>query len=324
MLTDREVLQRLWDTGHFHSPLALAISKVKESDLDRLKMDDLVVLAAGISYQEFMRIDLEPFAFRFHRRMLVADGVIGPATREQMLMPRCAVPDYADPEQAVGNGSWPEPCQKGGVKVHFDTSSMPAALKPRWDKIKADVLAIYADVGLRIVEVQQKAGANITMWWAFLAGSTIGIAEFNSESCSDVVTCRLDTGYTGYVASLLAHEMGHNCNLQHRSQGGIMHPSIRPDPVPFTWRNDPSFPDLVRYFGGQPIDPAPTPTPTPVPVDAPAISGAVFGEQVGSVFAIRGEMGLTVTPQTKPGSYNYIIVPGAATGQYKPVPKPSI
>ncbi len=322
-MTDAEVIQKLWDTGHFHSPMALSHSLVKQSDLASLTLADKVVMAATQSYQDFMRIDLEPFAFRFHRRMLIPDGIVGPATREQMLMPRCAVPDYQDPDHAIGDGSWPEPCQKAGVKVHFDTSAMPTALESRWVQIKTDVLAIYADIGLRIIEVANKSEANITMWWTWLAGSTIGIAQFNGESCSDVVTCRLDTGYTGYVASLLAHEMGHNCNLQHRSQGGIMHPSIQRDPSPFTWRNDPSFPDLVRYFGGEPIEPPTPPVPTPGPV-APPLTGNVFGEQVGSEFAIRGEMTLTLDATVKPGKHTYIIVPSGVRGQYRPIQKPTL
>lgn len=314
-MTDAEVIQRLFDTGHFYSPGALAYGKVKAEDLDRLTLTDPVVFEAARSYQDFMRLDLEPFVYRFHKRMLAADGIVGPATREQMQMPRCAVPDYPDPDHAIGDGSWPQPCQKGGVKVHFDTSSMPSALSTRWDKIKSDVLAIYADVGLRLVEVSSKSDANITMWWTWLAGSTIGIAQFNSESCGDVVTCRLDTGYTGYVASLLAHEIGHNCNLQHRSQGGIMHPSIRPDPSPFTWRNDPSFQDLKRYFGGEPLDPPAPPPPPPGPTPAPPLDGTIFAEPFSGGIAIRGEV--------THGKHRYIAVPVAGVGgQYKFIEKP--
>lgn len=266
MLTDRQIIQRLYDTGHFWSPRALSVTNVAAADLDRLTLTDAVCIEALASFQDFMREDLDSLAFRFHHRMLIADGAVGPATREQLEMPRCGCPDYADPAKAVGSGSWPMPCQKNGVKVHFDTSRMPSALVTRWEKIKADVLSIYADVGCLLIEVKSRDQANIQVWWTGLAGSTIGIAEFNNETCGDVVTCRLDTSYTGYVASLLAHELGHNCNLQHRNQRGIMHPSIQPDPVPFTWRNDPSFQDLVRNFGGEPIAPAPGPAPVPTPV----------------------------------------------------------
>ena len=132
------------------------------------------------------------------------------------------------------------------------------------------VLAAYAEVGLKLVQVTTAAEANIYQTWQVLVGSTIGLAEFNSESCSDRVFCKLDPGYTGYVASLLAHEIGHNCNLNHRSQGGIMHPSIQRDPDPFTWKNDPSMPDLRRMSGGEPIDPpAPPPPPPPGPTPKP-------------------------------------------------------
>lgn len=269
MLTDRQIIQRLYDTGHFFSRQALAVTKVTAADLDKLVLAETVVVEAAASYQEFMQLDLQPLVYRFHHRALLIDGGIGPATREQLEMPRCACPDYHDPDHATGDGSWPMPCQMNGVLVHINKSNMPAALTARWDKIQADVFAIYADIGCRLSETLDKDRANITVWWTVLAGSTIGIAEFNSESCNDTVTLRLDPGYTQYMASLFAHELGHNCNLQHRGQGGIMHPSIQRDPVPFTWRNDPSFGDLVKLFGGKPLASPPVPVPVPPPTPTP-------------------------------------------------------
>lgn len=163
------------------------------------------------------------------------------------------------------------PCQKEGVKYHIDESAMPSAIRDRWPTILSSCVNAYAKVGLKMIRVDSAGQANIRVWWTRLAGSTIGIAQFNSQSCGDSVTCRLDTGYTGYVAGLLLHEWGHNMNLEH-TRGGVMNPSITPDPTPFEWHtNDPSYPTLVRLFGGEPI-PTDEPPPGPGPVPSTGIT----------------------------------------------------
>lgn len=264
----REAVERLHQYGHFQHPAMPNGWNVGPAVFHLLKPDDRVVRDAVASFQEF--------------NGLLATGDLGPATLELLNAERCGMPDYPDPTQAVGSGGWPMPCQKNGVKVHFNTSGMPASVVARWDGIVAAVFKAYAEIGLKLIQVPTAGEANIYQTWTRLAGSTIGLAEFNSQSCSDRVFCKLDPGYTGYVASLLAHEIGHNCNLNHRSQGGIMHPSIQRDPDPFTWRNDPSYPDLRKMYGGEPIDPKPEPPPGPQPppfnpiIDTFSISGKLY------------------------------------------------
>lgn len=250
-MNTREAVGLLYQYGHFWTPNMPNGWNVGPAEFDLLKPDDRMLRDAVASYQHFMGVKV--------------DGDLGPAALELLSAERCGCPDYPDPTAAMGTGGWPMPCQKSGVKIHFNGNGMPSAVAPRWDVIKQAVIRIYAEVGLRLVEVQTAGEANIYQTWQRLAGSTIGLAEFNNQSCSDRVFCKLDPGYTGYVASLLAHEIGHNCNLQHRSQGGIMHPSIQRDPEPFTWRNDPSLPDLRRMYGGEPLDPVTTP-PGPGPL----------------------------------------------------------
>ena len=250
-MTDKELIRQLWDYGHFFNPKYPECQTVKESDLESLTIDDPRVQQASESFKEFM----------------LPEGMETAAVdvKELAAEPRCQCPDFLPPHAAVGSGGWPQPCQKGGVKIHFNTSGMPSSVASRWEEIKRKVIAAYAEIGLKLVEVATAAEANIYQTWQVLAGSTIGLAEFNNESCSDRVFCKLDPGYTGYIASLLAHEIGHNCNLNHRSQGGIMHPSIQPDPNPFTWKGDPSEGDLRKMYGGEPITPEPPPPPGPGP-----------------------------------------------------------
>jgi hypothetical protein len=279
----REAVERLYQYGHFFTPNMPNSWNVGPAVFDLLKPDDRLLRDAVASFQDFMGAKVT--------------GDLGPATLELLNAERCGLPDYPDPTKAVGSGGWPMPCQKGGVKLHFNKSGMPAVVVPRWDEIVRKVLAAYAEIGLRLVEVQTAGEANIYQTWQGLAGSTIGLAEFNSESCSDRVFCKLDPGYTGYVASLLAHEIGHNCNLQHRSQGGIMHPSIQRDPDPFTWTRDPSMPDLRRMYGGEPLDPIPQPPPGPGPQPNPVLATFALA---GTSYEIRKAGGAVPQPGPNP------------------------
>ncbi len=226
------------------------------------------------------------------------DGVLGPKTDAVMGQPRCWHPDFPDAGlaavdlnddqavsrvgrsleldadlvrclcgahgrmlEAVGSGSWPMPCQKEGVTVSWDTSSAPRGLDTDalWDM----VVKAYANIGVRLVKHTGSGQANIRVWWRVLAGSTIGLAEFNNRSCSDSVFCNLDPGYFPnllQVAELLKHEWGHNMNLQH-TRGGTMNPSIMTVRSIEWSRDDPSYRTLARYFGGEPLDPIPQPDP---------------------------------------------------------------
>lgn len=265
MLSDSELIRREWDLGHFFSPEALKLELVEESDLSKLSIDDAVVKAATRSMQQFMSPVMDAITVKKGLQLTTYTGDVDEVTREMAMVPRCGEPDFLHPAKmkAIGSGSWPQPCQKTGVKVHFDISRKPASINI--ETLKAAVFGAYAAVGLKMIEVVSANLANIQVYWTPLPGSTIGIAQFNNQSCSNQVYCKLDTGYTGYIRGLLLHEMGHNCNLQH-TRGGIMHPSIQPDPNPFGWnKDDPSYPVLVRFFGGEPVTPIPDPGPTPTP-----------------------------------------------------------
>lgn len=276
MISDSNIIELLYRYGHFKG-------RVAARDLSTLRLTDRVVVDALESYQHFLSYTLDPLTAKHHGRVSIPDGVVGPATRELFTLPRCEVPDFGVSAEPFGDGSWPMPCQKAGVKFHVAKSGMPSRIVSDWPEIQRKVVQAYALLGLRLVEVPDSQSANILTSFTSFFGSTIGIAQFNSESCSDRVTCKLSNSYVGHNAGLWKHELGHNMNLGH-TRGGTMNPSIMAelDPVNYTWTHgDPSYQTLVRYFGGTPIDgpimppppdvPPPVPGPGPTPVPPPVI-----------------------------------------------------
>jgi len=241
--TDYNIILQLYRLGHFWNPDNKDGWNVKESDLVKLNLKDKIVKDALLSYQDIMS--------------LATDGT---EPEDLMKIPRCGHPDYQNPHQlgAIGSGSWPEPCQKAGIKIHINKSRMPSVLAAKWPEIQRLTFAAYHKIGANLIETSNEADAHIRVWWEVLFGSTIGMAQFNSQSCSGKVWCKLDPGYTGLMFELFTHELGHNMNLQHTS-GGIMNPSVI-EVNPKDWnKSDPSYNTLVRYFGGEPVNPLPSP-----------------------------------------------------------------
>jgi hypothetical protein len=256
-------------------------------DALRLSLSSPSVTNALTDAQIFNHARLDFHAEQIYGEPTKVNGVLGDATQAVMVEPRCPIPDafppqnatfhYDDPllqtavesMQAVGSGSWPQPCQKGGVKFSIDKRNMPSSMQPHIAAIVRDVVEDYAKHGVRLVEVDRNLPDNIHVSWENLdriGRGVIGLAEFNNQMCSDSVFCKLDPGYypdNDQIRQLLQHELGHNMNLPHTPQGsGIMSPSITEGWVGFT-ATDASTPRLARYFGGEPLDPIPGPTPIP-------------------------------------------------------------
>jgi hypothetical protein len=123
-----------------------------------------------------------------------------------------------------------------------------------------------------------------------IPGSTIGVAWFNDGTCGDHVNHHIDSGYRPSLhpcAMLLAHEAGHNHDLPHtftnqNSHRGIM--SYRPKypfvgystgEAPYDRPRDPSWPQLIRQYGGEPV---PIDDPDPPPTPKTKIEGEIEGE----------------------------------------------
>src|SRR5262245_8156775 len=131
MLTNAQVLQRLWDTGHFHNPIVMQIEEVQETDLLKLTPSDKVVQAAMMSYEDFFESEYQSLAAKRGLTAAPHDGLLTSLSSELLEMPRCGEPDYLSPKlaAAAGTGSWPLPCQKEGIKVHIDKSNMPSSIR---------------------------------------------------------------------------------------------------------------------------------------------------------------------------------------------------
>tara|TARA_Y100000593_G_scaffold17267_1_gene34495 strand:+ start:1010 stop:1927 length:918 start_codon:yes stop_codon:yes gene_type:complete len=286
-MTELETLEHIWKTGHFWNPVVRQVRVVEYDDLVDLTLQDDVARAAIASYQDMMQpaLDAATESVKGSGHLGQVDGVAGPITELVMnRTPRCDCPDFPDPTAARGSGSWPMPCQKEGVTFSVDKRRMPDDLADRIEGIIDRVVDSYAELGLHLVRVGDDSGgdANIEVEFKPLRGSTIGLAEFNGESCGDSVFCYLDPSYcrnndADNIAELLCHEIGHNCNLDH-TRGGIMNPSVIEGGFDGWKPRDPSHRTLVRYFGGEPIEkPEPDP-PKPAPGDWPdvRIDGRLF------------------------------------------------
>ncbi len=116
-----------------------------------------------------------------------------------------------------------------------------------------------------------------------IPGSTIGYAYFNNQTCRDHVNQRIDSGWQPSLyrcALLLAHECGHNHNLEHTFANQSHHHGI----MSYNWSNnfwgystgrephtlplDPALRVLKRHYGGEPVPPIDDPD-TPDPPDPP-------------------------------------------------------
>lgn len=228
---------------------------------------------------------------------LIEDGVPGFATFLTTKIPRCRYKD-TDTEPALGIGGW-KGCHNfsTGHKViaEVSTSTIPRFLSPHLKQILTNVQRSYAEIGLWLVFRREdnkedmltgevvEGTTNITISWTSLGGNTIGLAivgNGKNQTCSSTIWAKFNPNYKPADiirewTTLIKHEIGHCCGLRH-TNGGVMNPSIIRG-LAVSWKGDPSFNNLVRWFSGIPIeidgnpnpdDPNP-PTPAPVPVGSP-------------------------------------------------------
>ena len=188
------------------------------------------------------------------------------ATKILVNTSRCSCPDYgaAEAEELpAGSGSW-SGCFGIGQFHHAHIkflNSPPSFLTPVFDTIWQRVVDAYAEIGLLFTKVPADDFANIEVTFTELGGSTIGLAIVGSgEGCQDTIWAKFAPSYkpantVSEWTTLIKHELGHNCGLQH-SNGGVMNPYIMAG-LPVSWKNDPSFPLLSQRFGGKQIPQAP-------------------------------------------------------------------
>lgn len=284
-MTDSELISLLWKYGHFRNPEndGSASFGVNETDLAALTVDDAAVKEAVQSYQRFQRPVLDGLSAMHHGRRSIADGSVGPATRDLLELPRCDVPDFVLSDEAIGSGRWGQCAldqfpSNNAVRVHWDTSRIPAFLSPVFDnEVWPNVVAHYGEIGMGLVRVENKPDANIACRFTVpqqesgnLRGNWIGLAivGWSGIKCSEQIWALFDLNYrpanvVREWTTLVDHEIGHNMGLNH-SSGGIMNPSIIRGLN--GWVGDPSESILNQWFGGNPVEkPTPEPGPGPTP-----------------------------------------------------------
>jgi len=229
------------------------------------------------------------------------DGWLAGKTLNGMLLDRCSVPDEfdeelasADPEKIaalmgsenaedglaikqlhesmVVNSNWGA-C-RDNIRVHIDDSRAPSW----WSREKyfSWIQARFREVGGNFVETENSDSSENEIRVSWRNGrSWIGLAQFGS--CSQSVFCYFDPGFNGGETqnkNLGLHEHCHNMGVGHSR--GIMAPVIRSVEPYWVKRDqsgrityqDPSYPQLKRILGGDPIDgPGPEPEPEPGPSD---------------------------------------------------------
>lgn len=305
-LTEQAAIEKLFELGHFANPAKLDTFNVERSDLPKLGFNDPVVKQAIASYQAFMGADGDRLSNEHHARPMIHDGEVGPATLALFEVQRCAVPDYRrEPLPAVGTGNWPR-CHGIGnfhaAKVYINRRGMPSFLAPVWDQVWENTVRAYEDIGLRFVETDDPNSHNTSINFVGSSSGWIGLAIVGrGQGCGSKIWSRYLATYRGgstaasitqQWTSLVKHELGHNCGLEH-SRGGVMNPSIV-NGLPTSWKGDPSEPQLKRWFGGEPIPGDEPEPPQPPPGDESHLGIA---------------MSVVVPEDLKPGKYDFIAVP---------------
>ena len=240
-----------------------------EAEITGLTIDSAFVANAIASYQAFHQVALSPLIAAFYPQRssarVRANGIADTATKALMQMPRCECKDYAyaESEPLLGSGSW-KSCNSIGdfhcATVRF-TTQVPSFLTPIIDEIWSRVVQAYAELGLLFKRDDNAQSANIDISFVQPDSNWIGLAIVGGvESCGSSIWARFDRNYkpTNLVSewtTLIKHELGHNCGLQH-SQGGVMNPYIVAG-LPISWSGDPSHALLTRRFGGVPIPSTP-------------------------------------------------------------------
>lgn len=284
MVANKTALLRAYDAGHAWSdpdkPVQVTREEIVRNSASVTSDREQEIIR---SFQDFNSVDLERGCLKKHKRPPRVDGLAGEVTDRIAFVREtkgCWYPDHVPPPgtsfagfneedqqrlqqwqnnmAVVGSGSYPEPCQKAGVKVHVDLKNANSRTRKIMSNVLKRVFLAYAMIGLKLVLVDNAEEAHIRI--SFRHGSRwIGLAQFSNGTCSGWVFHYLDINYCesaheDQVARLVCHELGHNVRLNHTRQvaQNVMSPVIGRG---FNgWQeNDASYPTLVDFFGGVPI-----------------------------------------------------------------------
>lgn len=265
-----EAAKFLHVTGHVRYPFGQPADAPNFPVTDGY-MQSEVMKNAVRSYQALHLETLSDLTAKHHGRSPHVDGELGPATIELMTMARCGHPDYDETSRiaaAQGSGNWRGCWDIGNyhcAKVKFKTA-IPTFLNSIWTDIWGGVVDAYADVGLMLVRDDQATKPQIEVSFVNPSGNWIGLAIVGGgQTCqSSPIWAQFDKNFRPSEllkdwTSLLLHEFGHNCGLQH-SNGGIMN-AVLIRGLSGGWKTDVSRPLLSTRFGGErvPFEPPTSP-----------------------------------------------------------------
>lgn len=300
--TPTERLLWAFQFGHRWNPAFPNLQNLDEAAV--AKMDGSEVDAKSlIASWQLLDANVNRLVNAFHGRELQPDGDIGPASAAVMDMKRCAMPDYAPPPHAsffyedenlqkavesyqrcaearaaaAFTGSYWRGCNPArpdihSLKIGIDTRSAPPNFLANQAKILEARRACAAEIGVAVefvINPQSLDGLQQYQVYRGIPGSVIGMNYFpTANSCGRIPNGSMDTGYDPsdfrLHANLGCHESeGHGFGLDH-TNGGVMNPSILLV-WPLTWKGDPSWNAVKRYYGGEPIPPVNPPPGPPQP-----------------------------------------------------------
>jgi len=215
-MTGAEVIDLLWKTGHFKNPAKPEALSAAEADLPRLRVDDKAVNEAIESYQEFFEAALDELTLKHHRRPSQADGLLGPATAELLVAPRCGVPEYS----GTASANWPSEC-RNELRTAY-AMRLPGVsdgeLQGLWREALRNWNGALADTTLDHVTTPDPLKVEVYATGKSLPGSTLAWSMLARNRCDVTLMQAYDTSINwkgSQLVTTITHELGHALGMNH-------------------------------------------------------------------------------------------------------------
>jgi hypothetical protein len=305
----RDILRQAYERGRAWNPDYPDLLNLDPAAVAKMDGDEADAQLLLKSLQE-SDANFDLLVRQEHRREPLFDGIVGPATKTLVELPRCPLPDFPPPPgarffyenpdlqaavesmqaAAAFTGSYWRGCDPTRPDIHslvigIDIRRAPSNFLAHQEEILEARRACAAEIGVAVrfvINPQSTAGLQQLQVYKSIPGGVIGMNYFPSgNSCGKIPDGSMDSGYNPsdwrLHAGLGTHESeGHGLGFNH-TPGGIMNPSILLT-WPLTWKGDPSWRVAERYYGGQPIPPTtpgPGPDPQPPPGDTIVWQGSL-------------------------------------------------